>query len=231
MTTCVVWSQPDPNHFSGLCTNTFRRNTSAGVFGSNCHLCVEPQQPYQTCESQGPQFQICRNFIGGEWVSTWTPYFTFTITLPSLYRTGPPWYFGTTGNCDSFYIGSFTLGTFNWKCGRWTTFLTDPDERYKKLITSSCSDRTEDFRIDLLWSSTNPVLEAIIRYRIFSVNHAITCRYSNAPTSPLSHDCRTPINFQTWRNSGGDWTGSTAFKAISDTPGASVTLTPLYIGG
>ena len=227
MTACVVWSQPDPNHFNRLCTNTFRRNTSPGVFGDDCQLCVEPKQPYPTCESQLPQFHICRNFIDGEYISTWTPFFTFTITLPSLYRTGAPWYYGTTGNCDSFYIGSFTLGTLNWKCGRWTTFLTDPDERYKKQLTGGCTDRTEDFRIDLFWSSTNPVLEAIIRYRIFTTNYSIICRYSAA--SPLLHDCRKPISFQTWRNTGGDWTGSTAFSSISSTPGASVTLTPLYL--
>lgn len=235
---CVTWSQPDANHLKGLCTNEFQRNTSPGVLGNNCSICVEPNIPSPTCESSGTQFQTCRNWDGtpivgsirpDQWISTWTPFYTFTISLPAIYRNGAPWQHGTTGNCESFYLGSFTLGPLNWKCGRWATFLTDPDERYKKLLTSACSDRTEDTRIELFWNTSNPVFEAFIRFRIFSTNHAITCRYSSAPLSPLLHDCRTPISFQTWRNSAGDWTGSTAFKAISDTPGASVTLTPLYL--
>lgn len=233
---CVTWSQPDADHLKGLCTNVFRRNTSPGVIGENCELCVEPHVPYPTCESVGPQFQICRKFDGTKWISTWTPFYTFTITLPAIFRNGAPWYHGTTGNCESFYLGAFTLGPLNWKCGRWTTLDSIPDQAYKKLITAiggpgsaSCTDRSSDYRIELFWKTTQPVLEAFIRFQIFSTDYAITCRYSNAPFSPLQHDCRTPISFQTWRNSAGNWAGSTAFEAISATPGASVTLTPLYL--
>lgn len=239
---CRIWSQPDARHWRGLCTNKFQ---SEGSGSEDCFICVDPNIPSQTCESAGPQSQICRNWDGtpivgsmrpDQWISTWTPFYTFTISLPAIFRNGAPWYYGTTGNCESFYLGAFTLGPFNWKCGRWTTFLDSPDERCMKLITAlggpgsaNCTNRCERFRIELLWNFAQPVLEAFIRFRIFSTDHAITCRYSSAPVSPLQHDCRTPISFQTWRNSAGNWAGSTAFEAISATSGASVTLTPLYL--
>lgn len=247
MTTCATWSQPDGNHFRGLCRNEFRRETNPGIVGSSCPICVTPAPPFPTCDTQPADRYICRQYDGtpilpggirpDQFIDTWVPFYKVNIVLNEVYRPGPPWYIDATPNCNEFYIGEFTLGTVGGRCGSWQTFLTDPDEQYSKTVsgTAGCPDYTPLPRMQLFWSETNPtlvtnpIMTLRIHYRISSTNYAINCRYTSAPTSPLFHDCRKPLSFQTWQNTGGAWNGVTTFRPISESVGASVTLTPLYL--
>lgn len=42
---CKTWTQPDGNHFHGLCTNTLRPTTSGDVPADGCDVCVVPVRP------------------------------------------------------------------------------------------------------------------------------------------------------------------------------------------
>lgn len=251
MTTCATWSQPDGNHFRGLCRNEFYRETNPGIVGSSCPICVTPVGPFPECDELPRTRHICRKWDGttigpggirpDQYIDTWVPFYTVNLNIPPTWTSGnAPWYsFTGFTTCDRFYLGEFTLGTIGGRCGSWETFLTDPNERYALNVgqfNPLCDDYTPLPRIQLFWSETNPVIGSNpvmtlrINFRVAGTVYRINCRYSNSPLSPIQHDCRVPLSFQTWQNTAGwNHNGSTSFAPISAMIGCSVTLTPLYL--
>lgn len=226
--TCITWSQPDAKHFRGLCTNDFRLMTPpAGVKEASCNVCVTPVNPGQTCENS-PATWICRNVDDGD---TYVPFYKATITIPPAFRGGAPWYTGTTGTCDGFYIGDIYLYAFGGKCGRWTTDFAPLDaDKYAKRVAFgvSCTDYTPEARADLIWAATNPVMTLTMPFRISSTTYFLNFTYTNFPKTALQHNCRDKIFFKTMQNTAGDYLGRTSARPMSDYAGASVSLEPYY---
>lgn len=166
---CREWTQPDGDHFHGLCVNEMmpKLGASSNETPSGCNVCVNPYRSPTPCDLYVPGgppalsewygnyfLPPIADYSTGHsdpanWINTWHPF--FRVTIPSGLFAACDQAGDNSWNaacfCPAQYNGVFLLFSAD-RCTRWRQ--VDPDSgQYLNGLYGNCSTTTSAPRMEI----------------------------------------------------------------------------------